>query len=143
EHELYAAQASHLRNPLTRRVYTREARLAGRAEQKLGARAAEVWALTHHDAAWFARLPGTRARCFAIPCELGDRSDATAGTGCDVGLVGTWSWAPNADGLGWFVEQVRPLLPAGISIEVAGRGGEWLQGRYANVRYRGFVADAR
>jgi polysaccharide biosynthesis protein PslH len=143
EHELYAAEAGHRSNPLIRRVYAREARLVRQAEQELGARADEVWALTHHDAAWFARLPGTRAGCFAIPSELGGPSDAAAAKSCDVGLVGTWTWAPNADGLRWFVDRVRPLLPTAVSIEVAGRGAEWLQGRYANVRYRGFVADAQ
>jgi hypothetical protein len=58
-------------------------------------------------------------------------------------MVGGWIWKPNADGLHWFFEQVYPHLPATISIQVAGRGADWLRDRYPNVTYWGFVEDAR
>jgi polysaccharide biosynthesis protein PslH len=58
-------------------------------------------------------------------------------------LLGTWTWQPNQEGLQWFFECVYPRLPTSISIQVAGKGADWLQNRYPNVRYCGFVPDAQ
>jgi glycosyltransferase involved in cell wall biosynthesis len=62
---------------------------------------------------------------------------------CDVGIIGTWTWKPNTEGLKWFFEAVYPHLPADLSIQVAGKGAEWLHGQYSNVKYCGFVPSAQ
>ena len=55
--------------------------------------------------------------------------------------MGTWTWKVTRSALEWFLERVHPRLPERLSIEVAGRGGDWIDGAYPGVRYRGFVAD--
>jgi glycosyltransferase involved in cell wall biosynthesis len=61
---------------------------------------------------------------------------------CDVALIGTWNWGPNARGLEWFSAEVVPRLPSTMTVEVAGVGAEWLDGRHPNVAIRGAVHDA-
>lgn len=60
----------------------------------------------------------------------------------DIGILGTWTWKANNDGLKWFFEEVYPLLSTSISIRVAGLGADWLLNKYKNVLYVGFVEDA-
>ncbi|HCD7521890.1 TPA: glycosyltransferase family 4 protein, partial [Klebsiella pneumoniae] len=61
----------------------------------------------------------------------------------DVSLLGTWSWDANMKGLRWFFDNVYPLLPVEITIQVAGKGADWLADKYKNVKYKGFVEDAQ
>ena len=42
----------------------------------------------------------------------------------------------------WLDEQVYLHLQTHLSIRIAGRGAEWLNGKYANVEYLRFVEDA-
>ena len=143
EHELYASEASRRRSPLARRVYAREARLLETIEEGLARRAAEVWTLTDHDRSWFERHRARRARSFAFPCQVSPAARTEAPKEYDVCLLGSWTWRPNADGLHWFMEHVYPLLAPDLSIEVAGKGADWLRGRHPNVRYHGLVPDAQ
>ncbi|KXA28781.1 glycosyltransferase family 4 protein [Escherichia coli] len=46
-------------------------------------------------------------------------------------------------GLRWFFDNVYPLLPVEITIQVAGKGADWLADKYKNVKYKGFVEDAQ
>jgi polysaccharide biosynthesis protein PslH len=60
-----------------------------------------------------------------------------------IGLIGSWAWRPNEEGLRWFLATVYPLLPADLTIHIAGRGADWLINQYPNIYYRGFVVDAQ
>jgi polysaccharide biosynthesis protein PslH len=143
EHELYATEATRGRRALDRRVYAREARLLKAIEEWLATQAAEVWTLTQHDCRWFERLGAGRARPFTFPCSAIAEPHTDVPKECDVGLLGSWTWGPNAEGLRWFMEAVRPLLSSDISIEVGGKGADWLDGRHPNVCYHGLVPDAQ
>jgi polysaccharide biosynthesis protein PslH len=61
----------------------------------------------------------------------------------DIGLIGSWTWKANEEGLAWFFNRVYPQLPHNLDIRVAGSGASWLEGRFANVKYLGFVDDAQ
>jgi hypothetical protein len=143
EHELYAAEATRRRHAFDRRVYAREARLFKAIEESLAARAAEVWTLTQHDCSWFERHSAVRARPLTFPCQATATQDAEVPKECDVCLLGSWTWGPNAEGLRWFIQAVQPLLAPDISIHVGGKGADWLRGHHPNVSYHGFVPDAQ
>ncbi len=67
-------------------------------------------------------------------------SAATPGAGHCIGLIGTWTWAPNRRALQWVLSQVRPRLPAGCTLVLAGAGLEQVADAPGVVKL-GRVAD--
>jgi glycosyltransferase involved in cell wall biosynthesis len=135
EASLYAQLARDSGRAMARAAYRREARLVARVERRLAARATRIWALTDSDAAALGGRP------FAVPGSASE-VDAPVAPTIDVGLLGSWTWSANREGLLWFAREVLPHLPADTSIHVAGRGAEELQGRHPGLRIVGLVPDA-
>jgi hypothetical protein len=143
EHEIYLQYVQQSRHPIATWVYRREAKLVQRMEDHLATVARQTWALTQHDADYFNRLkPLGRVRTVSLPCGCASLQTDGLEKQYDIGIIGSWSWKPNIEGLEWFLQQVYPQLPSQVSIQVAGRGVDWLSGRYPNITYRGFVPDA-
>ena len=142
ESELYRSQVTLQKSHLRRWLLRREALLIERLEVSLANRASQTWVLTEHDASTF-RDKAKSAN--VIRCDLpgiADSIDAppTIQIDWDLGLIGTWSWSANAEGLRWFMERVVPLLPANLKIGVAGKGSENIV--KAPVTSLGFVPAA-
>ena len=143
ESRVYAELANEAGDPGRRWVNAREARLVGRAEAQLARTARQVWTLTAADADYFRGIaPAADVRMLAVASSI-DTPDELPPPEYDVALIGSWSWRSNARGLEWFADEVVPLLPAGIAIEVAGAGAESMRGRHPNVAVRGVVPDAQ
>jgi hypothetical protein len=143
EGEMYARLAAAAGTRAGRSVYAREARLIREVETQLATRSRQVWTLTESDADYFRAIsPAADVRTLEVASPLCEPVDA-AGPEYDVALIGTWNWRANAHGLEWFADEVVPRLPAGMTVEVAGRGADWLQGRHPNVAVRGVVPDAQ
>ena len=144
EHEIYLDSYKNASNFISRWIYKREAHLVKKMEDKLATTAKEVWALTEHDAKYFSALEGAgKVRVSPLPPGLEKLPDKQIGKEFDIGLIGSWPWKPNEEGLRWFLQTVYPHLPTNLSIHVAGRGAEWLIDKYPNINYRGFVPDAQ
>lgn len=141
EHDIYRQHCERSRNWLAKWVYGREAATVKALEAKTAASVAEVWALTQHDAGYFAQF--TRSRTLSLPSGFVSRQTEPAVKAFDIGIIGSWAWKPNEEGLRWFLDRVYPLLPESITIHVAGRGVDWLSDRYPNLVYRGFVEDSQ
>jgi hypothetical protein len=140
EHKLYAWRADAARGP-RRWLLSREADRMRNLERELAGSVAAVWTPSEDDTSWFSSLNGTPAITFALPSPM--TAGAAAPKLRDVALIGTWSWDLTRQALEWFAEQVVPLLPDHLTIEIAGRGAEWLSDRAPRLRYIGFVPDAR
>lgn len=124
EHVSARQSAAHARDPVLRRLFMREARLLERIERRLWQEARFVWTLAEEDRA--ALGPSLAEKSAVLPLVSSAREAASPGAAepepaYDVGLIGTWTWAPNFIGLDWFLREVCPLLPAGITVAVAGR----------------------
>ncbi len=82
---------------------------------------------------------------WAPPCPEPGMADNHAFT---IGFIGSLDWAPNLEGLQWFLKEVWPharLAMPELSLEVAGRNTpEWLmQAGIPGVRVLGEVPDAK
>lgn len=137
--------AAHAGNPLLRWLYAREARLLEGIERRLWDEARFVWALAEEDRA--ALGPERRDRSAVLPLVSTARPrPATQAGGSapahDVGLIGTWTWTPNFIGLDWFLREVCPLLPADVTVAVAGRLPADAPPAPPQVRLLGRVPDA-
>lgn len=141
EHQLYHQQAA-LSSRVMRWIYCREARLIEQLETDLAQEADQVWALSQTDAEYFSKL-GQKTLTMTLPANLSPVRTRPQPKAFDVGLIGSWAWKPNAEGLRWFLQSVYPLLPRHLSVQVAGRGAEWLTERYPQIRYLGFVPDVQ
>lgn len=143
EHEIYLSNAKATKNPIIRWIYQREARLIKAMEDRLACTSAATWTLTEYDAKYFAGLPGTKAAIpFDLPPGLKLPDKQPTVKHFDIGLIGSWAWRPNEEGLRWFLSEVYPHLSE-VTIHVAGRGADWLEDQYPNLTYRGFVPDAQ
>ncbi|MES2716501.1 MAG: glycosyltransferase family 4 protein [Pseudomonadota bacterium] len=141
EAALYAEQARGATGP-GRWIARRESRRMQALECQLVQACAQVWALTDADATHFRALGAHAVQTLDV--ALAPTAPARPGGGpdlaWDVGLIGTWSWAANAEGLRWFVDRVRPLLGPGVRVAVAGRGADEVQ---QGIHRVGFVPDAQ
>lgn len=142
EAALYAAQAKHARNMPQRVLLKRESHLLRRLEWQLAQAADQIWTLSDEENGAFAAMAGqNKARLMPLAAEpLPLRPPAEKHF--DIGLLGTWSWDVNRRGLDWFVQNVLPLLPAHLSVRIAGRGSEHLPGATSNCVGLGFIPDA-
>jgi len=124
-----AVDASGAKGALLRREHRKVAAL----EERLARRAAQVWTYTEEERAHF------DGRLLPVPSVVaaptGERVPVR-----DVAVLGTWTWAPNAVGLRWFVDEVVPRLRT-RDVHVAGTGADWVAER-EGVTYHGFVEDA-
>ncbi|MBE9125333.1 glycosyltransferase [Coleofasciculus sp. LEGE 07092] len=145
EHEIYLESSKSAGNLVSSWIYRREARLVKDMEDRLAASLNELWAYTPHDAKYFSSLENVgKVRVFGIPPGLDKlKPIASVSKQCDIGILGSWSWRANEEGLQWFLQLVYPHLPSSLSIHIAGKGGDWLVGKYPNINYRGYVPDAQ
>jgi hypothetical protein len=144
EHEIYSDNWKKSRRFIAKWIYKREAHLIKEMEDNLATTVREVWNLTQHDAKYFSKLQGVgNVRVFALPPGLAKLPDKAIDKSFDIGIIGSWAWKANEEALQWFLQEVYPHLPDRISIHVAGKGAEWLTGKYPNIHYRGFVPDAQ
>lgn len=142
EHRSAAENAGTARSLGARLLYRREAGLLARAEQAVCAGAAVVHTLSADDG--MALGLGGDPRCHPLALSIGRALLPDDGRRSqDIGLIGTWSWAPNRAGLDWFIEAVVPLLPSTLSIVIAGRFDGKPPAAPSNVRFAGRVDDAQ
>jgi hypothetical protein len=140
EHRLYSEAGAG--DGLRARVNRREAALIRRSEERLCAGATSVWALTADDAAALADLGGDgQVAHFDVPAA-GEVPPPAREPSCDVAVLGSWTWQANVAGLRWFLDEVVPLLPGGVTVEVAGSASAEAVGDAPRVRARGRVPDA-
>jgi hypothetical protein len=123
----YAEQATAATG-LRRQVLQREARLLAALEAEALHHAAAVAGLSDGDLDALPPPPAGRAQPRLLlpghpPVDGGTTGWAPrTGHGLQVGLLGTWTWAPNRVALAWMLTQVLPRLPADARLVLAGTG---------------------
>jgi glycosyltransferase involved in cell wall biosynthesis len=143
EHVSARQSANHAGNPVVAWLYEREARLLETIERLLWGKARFVWTLAEEDKS--ALGPAYQHKAAVLPLVSG-AAPALSGSQPepvhDIGLIGTWSWAPNFIGLDWFLREVCPLLPGDVTVAVAGRLPPGFEAPSPQVRLLGRVPDA-
>ncbi|GGD06282.1 glycosyltransferase [Aureimonas glaciei] len=142
EHLSAEENARDARSWAARLLYRREARLLAISERRICGRAAVIHPLSRDDQRLLGL--GQHPACHPLALSIGRSTLPDTGRRTqDIGLIGTWSWAPNRRGLDWFVEEVVKLLPADLRIAIAGRFDGPPPPAPANVRFVGRVEDAQ
>ncbi|MCQ0990303.1 glycosyltransferase family 4 protein [Jiella marina] len=143
EHRSALENAKNATDATSRLLYRREAALLKRVETRLCRQARVIHGLSAADLEGLGLAGDPRALPLALsigrPASKHDAGERRH----DVGLIGTWSWAPNRVGLDWFVNEVAPHLPNDITVAIAGRFDGGPPAAPANIRYVGRVPDAQ
>ena len=143
EHVSARQNAENAGNPLLRWLFAREARLLEAIESAACAKARFVWFLAEEDRRSLgAAMDGKSAVLPLVSTSAAPAAAADVAPAHDIGLIGTWTWAPNYTGLDWFLREVCPHLPADISVGIAGRLPVEVTGLPANISMLGRVPDA-
>jgi hypothetical protein len=143
EHEVYGDSANSAGSFVSKWIYKREANLIKSIEDRLAVTARQVWTIAQHDFNYFSSIKrgvGVKLLSFGLAKKSIDKP---LNKSFDIGIIGSWAWRENEEGLQWFLQTVYPLLPTDLSIHVAGHSAEWLAGKYPNIHYLGFVPDAQ
>ena len=144
EHQMYRSFAKDQSNGLRSWLFRRESKLLKKLETQFAQQVDQMWALTKDDASFFEEIKANgNVREIPLPAIARPSASASVIKEFDIGLIGSWTWKANEEGLQWFFNSVYPCLSKDISICIAGNGAAWLKGRYPNVRYMGFVEDAQ
>ena len=127
EHSLYYDVAQSGSAP-KRAIYAREARLLKDKEASLGAKCDAIVALSTADRDGFVRLnvPADKITVIDLPGQSFDLSQPAPEKTYDIGLIGSWQWDVNRQGILWFLADVLPHLPQDITIAIAGSGSDTL-----------------
>ncbi|EIX9589816.1 glycosyltransferase [Klebsiella pneumoniae] len=147
ESQLYDDLANDSSNWLKRNILRLESSKLKKLELSSIKTINQVWSLSENDTAYYSKLNNSAYNSLtcitfdAMPLLEPDLQPLPEAN-YDVSLLGTWSWDANMKGLRWFFDNVYPLLPMEITIQVAGKGADWLTDKYKNVKYKGFVEDA-
>ncbi|CAN7230230.1 glycosyltransferase [Pararhizobium sp. LjRoot255] len=136
-----AASASGV---LERLLFRREAGLLEQVERQLTQAASAIWTFAEADRFGFGYAVSDRAAVLPLVTrwELPE-SGVERLPEYDLALIGTWSWKPNRIGLDWFISTVVPLLPADMSIGIAGQMPDVPAVAHSGLRFLGRVPDAR
>jgi polysaccharide biosynthesis protein PslH len=145
EHDMYFQHWRNSTNRVAKWVYQREAALMQQLENRLAIETNQMWTLTEFDADYFRKIAGAGyIQPLSLPSGfIPPTSTTPLPKRFDIGIIGSWSWKPNVEGLEWFLQEVYPQLPHYCQIHVAGRGVDWLADKYPNITYRGFVKSAQ
>jgi glycosyltransferase involved in cell wall biosynthesis len=143
----YAEQADSARG-LQRWVLLREARLLAALQADALRHAAAVACLSDGDAQALPAGPARRLQLPGYPLaglrQHGPVAASAAGGGLLIGLIGTWTWAPNRAALQWMLAEVLPRLGPGARLLLAGTGLDRLPlhpAQQPRVQLLGRVAD--
>jgi hypothetical protein len=144
EHQMYRSFVNDQSSSIRRWIFQREGRLLEKLETRFANQVDQMWTLTKHDADYFQKIKENGdAKEIPLPASGTPSEPASVLKEFGIGLIGSWTWKANEEGLRWFFDMVYPHCSPDISICIAGSGAGWLDGRYPNVRYMGFVDDAR
>ncbi len=142
EHKMYASFAKAETSTFHSRMLTREGYLLANIEERFLQSLDHLWVFTANDAEYFRSIKSKAISIITLPAN--SVSNKSGGEKeFDIGLVGSWSWAANEEGLRWFFNDIYPCLPEDFSIQIAGSGAQWLENMYKNVTYLGFVDDVQ
>lgn len=143
EHISATASAKAAGGMFEKFMFKREAKFLEKLEKRLAKNAKFVLTLADED-----RAPlgvNSDDKSLFLPLVTPQPSKFSGGRikAFDVGMIGSWTWAPNRIGLEWMLQDVMPHLPKGITVAIAGNLPVGFPQRDKRVQFLGRVNDAK
>lgn len=150
EHEIWERRASHTGSFPERFYFSLLAKRIGKLEKSMARQADLVVAISERDRVRLAKF-NPEAATITVPAGIDLRKYKSAPPASEVWpcFIGALDWAPNEEGLRWFINRVMPILrekQPGILVHVAGRNAPKelvsLLRSIPGIQYHGEVDDA-
>lgn len=143
EHVSARASAKAAGGAFEKFMFNREAKYLEKLENRLAAGARYVLTLADEDRTPLHVADDARSSFIPLVTPEAPKFSDNRAKGFDVGMIGTWTWAPNRIGLEWMLQEVMPHLPEGITVAVAGKMPKGFPQRDKRVQFLGRVLDAK
>ncbi len=143
EHVSALASAKAAGGTVEKYMFLREAKYLEKLEKRLASKAKFVITLADEDRGPLGVEDDERSLSLPLVTPKPAKFVENRAKGFDVGMIGTWTWAPNRIGLEWMLQEVMPHLPAGISVAIAGQLPKGFPQRDKRVQFLGRVLDAK
>lgn len=152
EQDLWATAAEKTENPLKRFLLSWQGRKMARLEQLLIENSKTVWAIAGEDQKRFKEISG-KNNIHHVPVGLQFNREKTfmpsplRSQKTKLLFVGKLDWAPNKDGLRWFLHEIWPFVDhRKLELKIVGGGGEnWTENFYSfpSLKFLGFIEDLK
>lgn len=149
EGDLWLTGSTKTKNPIFSKALIWQGRKMHQFEESLAMKSFRVWCISPEDLERFSILyPEQRTKMSLVPVGLDfvslERKTIDDGK-IKLLFLGKMDWAPNKDGLKWFLEEVWPHVDhAKLELDLVGSGdASWL-GELKNqtgIQFHGFVND--
>lgn len=143
EHISAVASANAAGGAFEKHMFQREAKYLKKLEKRLAAGSKFVITLADEDRAPLGVDDDNRSLSLPLVTPEPMSFNENRAKGFDVGMIGTWTWAPNRIGLEWMLQEVMPHLPEGITVAIAGNMPKGFPQRDKRIQFLGRVLDAK
>lgn len=147
EQDLWAGAIERSNNPLLKLLLKWQGEKMGLLENELCRKADSIWAISPEDLDRFSEL-GFEDKVVLINCGMNFQKidfDRPLRDPKQLLFLGKLDWAPNRDGLIWFLENVWcELIQSDLHLHIVGSGKfdrMDLISKYSNITLHGFVSD--
>lgn len=146
EKDLWKRSFSQTKNPLKKIFFAYQAKLVKDLELKVISRAVKTFAISHEDQQTFSQLTGKKINHLPVGQNFKEALLPMTSTRIQLLFLGKLDWAPNQDGLKWFLDEVWPKLsPDRFHLTIAGSGkADWLKHYHSDsITFLGRVPDVK
>ncbi|WP_372655367.1 glycosyltransferase [Halobacteriovorax sp.] len=149
EQDLWFTAADKTKNYLLSLFYKFQGHLMAKFENNLIQRSFVTWTISNEDHIRFkAEVPASKFSTIPVGMDFSKelKSNVTESS-LQLFFLGRLDWAPNKEGLKWFLEKVWPILLKkrnDLVLNIGGSGnGEWLRPYLSmnNLRFHGLIDD--
>ncbi|WP_018688683.1 glycosyltransferase [Ahrensia kielensis] len=143
EHISAQANAKAASSIIEKLMFQREAKHLEKLEKRLAKKAQFVLTFADEDRAPLGVDGDERSLCLPLVTPKAENYKDGRIKAFDIGMIGTWTWAPNRIGLEWMLQEVMPHLPDGITLAIAGKLPKGFPQRDKRVQFLGRVLNAK
>lgn len=146
EKDLWLSSANNTRNPFFKYFFKYQASLVAKLEKKIITKCQQVFAISPEDQTVFREISGKNILELPVGLDFSTPLDFIPSEKIQLLFLGKLDWAPNSEGLKWFLTSVWPHLSKDrFHLTIAGSGeSSWLL-PYQNdhLTFLGRVADVK